>query len=34
MESITKDLSESQGQMYSLQSLARDLQAEKEKVSP
>lgn len=34
MESITRDPSEFQGQTYSLQSLARDLQTEKEKVSP
>lgn len=34
MESILRDLSELQGQMSSLQNLARDLQGEKEKVSP
>lgn len=34
MESILKDLSELQGQMSTLQFLARDLQGEKEKVSP
>lgn len=34
MESTTSDLSELQDKMSSLQSLARDLQREKEKVSP
>lgn len=34
MESIIRNLSELQGQMSSMQSLARDLQGEKEKVSP
>lgn len=34
IESIIRDLSELRGQMSSLQSLTRDLQGEKEKVSP
>lgn len=34
IENIFRDLSELQGQMSSLQSLARDLQGDKKKVSP